>query len=111
MSSINPEQVRALTRFYEDYILPLSRRHRMEILDHTPPQSRASYFIKRTRTCLSRRDFEPSQGTKQVTSRMLDAHWAGTPLRGLGREILKLAHYFPEQEEKAELSSSIYEMF
>jgi hypothetical protein len=42
---------------------------------------------------------------------MLDAHWAGTPLRGLGKKILKLARYFPEPEEKTELSSSIYEMF
>jgi hypothetical protein len=32
-------------------------------------------------------------------------------LHGLGKKILKLARYFPEPEEKTELSSSIYEMF
>lgn len=111
MSSTDRRRTEALTRFYEGYILPLSRTNGMEVLDHSPPRAALSYFIKRTRTRMTRADFEVKLGDDRQLAQTLESQWSGTPLRGLGKPIIKLVRRLPETEEQREMSASIYEMF
>lgn len=110
MSSIDPKQSKALTSFFEAAVLPLARASET-ILDHAPKAGSASYFLRRPRTRLTRGDFELKLSDERSLAKTLDAQWAGTPLKGLGRAVAKLTRAFPETQVKAELSSSFYEMF
>jgi hypothetical protein len=112
MSWIDRKQEPALVRFYVENIVSLSRSNGMEILDHSPGSSAESYFLARPRTRMSRGDFVLKLGDERQAVPTLEAQWAQTPLRGLGRRLLKFARsVFPKVEEKAELSAAIYEMF
>lgn len=110
MNSTDRQQTEDLTRFYEAEILTRSRANGMEILDHAPPRSAPSYFIDRARTRMAKSDFEVELGDEKLINQTLEAQWAGTPLRGLGKPLARLACRLPEEPEK-ELSASLYEMF
>lgn len=112
MSSIDRKQEQALTRFYEENIVPLGRANGMEFLDHSPPSSAESYLLARPRERMSRDDFVLKLGDERQAAPTLEARWAQTPLRGLGRRLFRLTRsFFPTVEEKSELSAAIYEMF
>jgi hypothetical protein len=61
MSAIDPRQARALTRFYERHLKPLSKAAGPSNAE-APANSEASYFVRRPRTRLDRSDFELSLG-------------------------------------------------
>jgi hypothetical protein len=112
MSSIDPKQEPALVRFYEENIVPLARASGMEFLDHSPGSSSESYFLARPRTRLSREDFALKLADEKQAIATLEAQWAQTPLRGMGRRLLRFTRsYFPKVQEKTEISAAIYEMF
>jgi hypothetical protein len=61
---------------------------------------------------MERGDFVLKLGDERQAAATLEDRWARTPLRGLGRRLLGLTRsFFPDVEEKSEISSAIYEMF
>jgi hypothetical protein len=112
MSSTDQKQHAALVRFYEENLGPLARAHGMEFLDHGPAPGAASYFLTRPRPRMSRSDFVLKLGEEKQAAQTLEDHWVQTPLRGLGRRLLRLTRSFvPKVGPKSELSAAIYEMF
>jgi hypothetical protein len=111
MSSTNRAQAEALACFFEKQMLPLRSR-----LDRAAPRPGfdpvpASAFLARRRNRLRKEDFEIPFGDESQIVASLERHWAGTPLEDLPRKLLSLARQFGGTEERAELSSFIYEMF
>ena len=111
MISTDRSQTAALDRFFEKHIAPL--RHR---LDRSAPRPGFdpvpdSAFLARRRTRLRKEDFELPFGDDARIAATLGRQWAGTPLERLPRELVALARQFGKTEERAELSSFIYEMF
>ena len=112
MSSIDRKQEQALARFYEEHIVPLGRANGMAFLDHSPDSSAESYLLARPRARMSHDDFVLKLSDARLAGPTLDARWDQTPLRGLGRRLLKLTRsFFPKVQEKGGLSAAIYEMF
>jgi|GEM_PF-3509557 hypothetical protein len=111
MSLIKQKQIEVLTNFYKQEIVPLSNIYADSILDYACPDSNESYFIKRSNTRMTKQDFELKLADEQQAAKTIDSKWAATPLKGLGKKMLKLTPYFLKVKEKSELSSSIYEMF
>lgn len=111
MSLINQKQIRVLTKFYRKEIVCLSDLYADKILDSVSPDSDESYFSKRSDTRMTKEDFELKLADEQQAAKTIDLKWAATPLKGLGKKMLKLTPYFLKVKEKSELSSSIYEMF
>ena len=105
MSSIEPDQEKALVAFYRENLLPLQRP-----LSDTNGSDR-SYWLKREPRPLQRKDFEIALATDEVAGATLDRFWAGTVLEGLGRKFARLSRKFPQSVEKSDVSSTIYEMF
>jgi hypothetical protein len=113
MSLIDPKAARALNRFYDGYLHPLSlaRQRAAASRAESAPTSVSSYFVQRSQTRLSRRDFELHLGDEHEAARTLEEAWSETPLRDLAKPLMKLAPMFQEVEERSEVSSFIYEMF
>ena len=110
MNSIDQKQTKALIKFYERHLLPLQEAPETKEI---PPQSADgnTYFIPRKHTRMRKQDFELRLADERQAAESLEDMWVGTPLSGLGKKLLKLSRRFPRVEEKAEVSSLIYEMF
>ena len=106
---IDAKQRDALVDFFRQRILPLGTG----IAEHPrPPGGGAdSLYHARGGERPTPHDLEIDLGERASIARALDAHWRGTPLEGLGRALLRLARRFPRREEKADVSSDIYEMY
>lgn len=105
MSSIEPDQEKALVAFYRENLLPLKQP-----LPDTNGGDQ-SYWRKREWRPLERKDFEIALGTDDQAGATLDRFWAGTILEGLGRKFARLSRKFPQSVQKSDVSSTIYEMF
>ena len=111
MFSISNTQANALTHFYGRHILRLAQAPGMDHLAHGAPDGPGTYFVSRPRPQLSPEDFEVRLGDEAQATQTLERAWTGTPLQGLGREMIRLVRYFPPVEQDATVSSFIYEMF
>ena len=111
MSSINAAQKGALTRFYRRHIIPLARLREMDWLERGIGDADDTYFLSRPCQVMAPDDFCIPLGDEQQAIRALEQAWAGTPLEGLGRELVKLARHFQHTEQEATVASYIYEMF
>ncbi|HWW87216.1 MAG TPA: carbamoyltransferase C-terminal domain-containing protein, partial [Vicinamibacterales bacterium] len=111
--AVDPRLVRALTRFYDASLRPLSdttanaagSRHDWS------PDSGTSCFIPRSRPRLDRSDFELRLDGENETARTLEQAWKASRLRPAVHGLLELASLFQDVEERSDLSSSFYEMF
>lgn len=106
---IDAKQRDALVDFFRQRVLQLGTA----VAEHPRPPGGEpdSLYHSRSGERPSARDLEIDLGERGSIARALDGHWRGTPLEGLGRALLKLARRFPRREEKAQVSSDIYEMF
>jgi hypothetical protein len=113
MSSTDPQQARILNRFYDSSLRPLSETPRHAAVAKTQPgrDSGSSYFVKRERTQLSRRDFELRLGDQHQAASTLEQAWSGSRLHDLAKPLMSLAPAFRDAEERSEISSFVYEMF
>jgi hypothetical protein len=111
MFSISNTQANALTHFYGRHVLRLAQAPGMDQLEHAQPDAPNTYFVSRPRQQMSAEDFEVRLGDEGQAAQTLEQAWAGTPLQGLGRELIRLVRYFPPAEQQATVSSFIYEMF
>jgi len=104
------ERVRALLlrRFFERRILPLAASVEPE---PAGPGDVPSYYVPRTRAPLGPADLRIPFRDRREIAASLDAHWAHTPLRGLGSAIVRLSRAFGGVRAKERVSSFIYEMF
>ncbi len=107
MSSIEPNQEKALVAFYRENLSGLQEKG---LLSETAPEA-VSYWRRREWRPLGRNDFEIALGNADEAGATLDRFWAGTSLEGLGRKLARLSRKFPEAVENPDVSSSIYEMF
>lgn len=110
MSSIDPKQRDLLVAFYEKHVLALAAHPETALLPG-PNKDAESFFHVRTHTRLEPADFDLGIETPVQVAHALEQKWAGTPLAGIGDELLALVEHFDRIEEKAEVSSFIYEMF
>jgi hypothetical protein len=112
MSSIDAKRARGLDQFYDAYLRPLAEARRRAAASGAEPTGPvSSYFVPRSRTRLSRRDFELRLGDPRQAAATLEQAWAESPLRGLAKPLMKLAPTFQDFEERSEVSSFVYEMF
>jgi hypothetical protein len=111
MLSISNSQANALTHFYGRHILRLAQTPGMDHLTHGAPDGPETYFVSRRQPQMRPEDFEARLGDETEAVETLERAWATTPLRGLGRELIRLVRYFPPVEQEATVSSFIYEMF
>jgi len=100
---------RALERFYRRRILTLTEAGLRAAPG--PDPGAESYYEVRDRPPLRPSDFEIPFGTPREIAMTLDAHWAGTPLAGLGRALVRRSRLFRGVRQKEQVSSFVYEMF
>lgn len=109
MSSISQKQEQALRAFYDANILPL---HGKVALDNAAvPEKDGSYYRQRSGDAPKKSDFELNLRDKEQIANAFEAHWAGTPMAGLGKKLLELSEAFKETHQEGEVSQYIYEMF
>ena len=60
---------------------------------------------------MGKKDFELHFADEQQAIDTLERIWAGTPLSGLPRKMVKLARHFAQTKQSSEISSFVYEMF
>lgn len=106
----DPHGERALRRFHANRLRPLTDVPGME-LPPGPDPALASYWVPREGSPLRPADLEIPFGRPADRARSLDAFWAGTPLAGLGRALVRLSRRFRGVRQNEEVSSYIYEMF
>ena len=111
MLSISNTQANALTHFYGRHILSLAQAPGMDRLEYGAPDGPDTYFVSRRRQQMRPEDFVVPLADEAQAIATLEKAWAGTPLHGLGKELIRLVHYFPAVEQEAKVSSFIYEMF
>ena len=111
MLSISNTQANALTHFYGRHILRLAQEPGIDRLEYGVPDGPDTFFVSRRRQQMRPEDFEVRLGDEAQAVETLEKTWAGTPLRGLGKEMVRLVRYFPAVEQEATVSSFIYEMF
>ncbi|MBW2243279.1 MAG: hypothetical protein JRH01_14930 [Deltaproteobacteria bacterium] len=106
---IDPKQRDALVDFFRQRVLPLGS----SVSQHPrPPGGQPhSLYHERHGERPTARSLEIDLGDRGSITRALEAHWQGTPLEGLGKALLRLAKRFPRRDEKANVSSDVYEMF
>ena len=101
----------ALERFFERELLPRARAPEWERSDPAPDAGCESYWVERDGEPMCPGDFELPFGDADAVAASLERWWSGTPLAGLGRKLVRLARRFSRREERAEVSSDVYEMF
>jgi hypothetical protein len=100
---------RALEHFYRHRILTLAAVGLRAAPG--PDPATESYYEVCDRPPLRPSDFEIPFGAPREIAGTLDAHWAGTPLAGLGRSLVRISRLFRGVRQKEQVSSFIYEMF
>ncbi|MBW2395513.1 MAG: hypothetical protein JRG95_14730 [Deltaproteobacteria bacterium] len=111
---IDTKQRDALVDFFRQRVLPLGSsvsQHPRPPGGQPPLPDPGSLYHERFGERPTARSLEIDLSDRGNISRALEAHWQGTPLEGLGKALLRLAKRFPRGEEKADVSSDVYEMF
>ncbi len=108
---LDERRLRLLERFFEKHLLPLAAETGLMRSPTMPADDADSYYEVVDRAPLTPADFEIPFSDPEEIAETLDQHWHGTPLEGLGRQLLKLSRHFEDVQEKAEVSSFVYEMF
>ena len=106
---IDPRQRDALVDFFRQRVLPLGAA----VAEHPRPPGGEPDSLYHSRGGARPRahQMEIDLGERVSIARALDADWRGTPLEGLGKALLRLARRFPRREQRADVSSDVYEMF
>lgn len=98
-----------LRAFYQSDIAPLKGQVPLELAPSSPATD--SFYITRSTEAAVQMRFGQDLGTPQAIGAALDAHWAGTPLAGLGAKLADLSAQMETSEDTGEVSDLIYEMF
>lgn len=98
-----------LRAFYEAEILPLQDKLPLAQSDTAPAEN--SYFLDRSGEAVSPSTFLGGLNDPASIAAAMDAHWAGTPLAGMGAKLMDLAQKIDAGEETAKVSELVYEMF
>lgn len=101
---------RALRRFHARRLRPLAGLPELA-LAKGPDPSRRSYYEVRERPPLAPGDLEIPFGRPEEMAVSLERFWAGTPLAGLGRALVRLSRRFRGVRQRERVSSYVYEMF
>ena len=100
----------AIEAFFRTRLLPLGRDAAAPV--PTPGAEPTSLYHPRHGERPRPEAMELAFGSRREIARTLDDHWRGTPMRGLGRALLRLARRFRRHElDRSDLSSDVYEMF
>ena len=98
-----------LRAFYQSEIAPLQGQVPLELAPSA--QSPDSFYITRSAETAVQMRFGQDLTTPHAIGAALDAHWAGTPLAGLGAKLAELSGQMETSEDTGEVSDLIYEMF
>ncbi len=109
------DESKALTKFHRKWIAPLGSRGVVSLAERDAQRRDGSgddtFFIRRKETRMRPEDFNLGlSDPKQVVS-ALERQWEGTPMQPMARPFVKLARRFERYEQRADVSSNIYEMF
>jgi hypothetical protein len=110
---------RAVSRFFEQQLLPLARRLKddgVKLLDPGPEPGAASYYIKRSQPMMTRADFEQGGlSTPERAQAEMRAAWStalGHPLAPLAPAVAQLACELRQQQtQSSEVSAFVYAMY
>lgn len=116
MSSISHNQLKALQHFFRKHLLPLAGEPLVfeDGANQTTNEALTevdTYYIRKHRPPLQPQEFEMTMYDKDEIRTTLENYWAGKPFARLAGPLVKLTAKFENQEEKDNVSSSVYEMF
>jgi hypothetical protein len=116
MSSISHNQLKALRNFFRKHLLPLAGEPLVfeDGANQTTNEAlteEGSYYIRKHRPPLQPQELELAMFDKNEIRMTLENYWAGKSFARLAGPLVKLTSKFENQEEKDNVSSSVYEMF
>ena len=113
MNSTDPatNEADALKRFHRKWIAPLAARGIPPLAQREGQGEADSLFVQRRHTRMRPEDFDLALSDPKRIVAALQAQWAGTPMQSMVKPFVKLARRFERYEQRADVSSNIYEMF
>jgi hypothetical protein len=107
----DPQQTKALIKFYQKHVLPLCKSGMADAQWTHVPDGPNTFYLTRKATRMTRADFELPVADEAQIARTLRAHWKGTSLETIPDPLLKLARQFEHTQRQAQVSAFVYEMF
>ena len=113
MSSTDPatSESESLKRFHRKWISPLAARGIPPLAQREGQGEADSFFVQRHHTRMRPEDFDLALSDHKQIIAALEAQWEGTPMRSMVKPFVKLARRFERYEQRADVSSNVYEMF
>lgn len=115
MSSTDPTTLEseALTRFHRKWIVPLAARGVPPLVEREKQRRGTgdTFFVQRTNTGMRPEDFDLRLSDPKQIVAALQTQWKGTAMQSMAKPFVKLARRFERYEQRANISSNIYEMF